>query len=167
MLIYKPSGVENVSLAYFQRNLTNSVLSAVKTLFVLLFKSDLDLRKSLLSNLGYWRFREGLWAWICILSMKSCRCQTVKPPHTTHINMHTYTKPLRTALTPIQSLILSVKKQLWRTSFYFSGPLLSISDQWWLKDNGDYGCQTGLRPQILGSEFTSTGATGGFWLQQI
>lgn len=110
-------------IVYFQSKLTNSVLSAVKTLFVLLFKSDLDLRKSLLSNLGSWRFMGGSWAWICILSMKSCRCQTVKPPHTTHINMHTYTKPSRTALTPIQSLILSVKKQLWQSFFFI--PLVS------------------------------------------
>lgn len=73
-------------LNYFQKRRFNSSFSAFKTLFVLLFKFDLDLQKSLLSNLG---LGEGARAWICILSMKSCRCQTVRAP-TTHINMHTY-----------------------------------------------------------------------------
>lgn len=76
-------------LNYFQKRRFNSSFSAVETVFVLLFKFDRDLQKSLLSNLGLGVVAEGVRAWICILSMKSCRCQTVRAP-TTHINMHTY-----------------------------------------------------------------------------
>lgn len=45
------------SFIFFQKTALDSMFRAVDTLFVVLFKSDLDLRKSLLSNLG---LRKGL-----------------------------------------------------------------------------------------------------------
>lgn len=114
-------------------------------------------KKSLLSNLGLREgSRRGRGLGFAFWVGRAAGVRQLDPP-ATYINMHTHMhKAIRHS-----SSSSTVADLIWDEAPFIRLVSHRLRRQLWdqqrLRDNGDYECQTGLRPQILRSKLTSMG----------